>query len=69
MWIPGEVGIHWVKGRRADLNCLFRETIGELSVGHLLVNGGERLEVKPVRVGLLGADYNREQTVPPRARL
>ena len=45
---------------REDLNYLFRETMGELSVGHLFVRGGEHPEVKPVQVGLLGADYKIE---------
>jgi tricorn protease len=42
---------------REDLNYLFEEMLGELSVGHLFVGGGSRPEVKRVRGGLLGADY------------
>jgi len=42
---------------RADLNYLFEEMLGELSVGHLYVRGGDLPEVKRVSVGLLGADY------------
>jgi tricorn protease len=45
---------------RADLNYIFQEAMGELSVGHLFVNGGEAPEVKTVPVGLLGADYKIE---------
>ncbi|HSB12353.1 MAG TPA: PDZ domain-containing protein [Blastocatellia bacterium] len=45
---------------RADLNYLFQDMLGELSVGHLFVAGGDAPEVKPIRVGLLGADYQIE---------
>jgi tricorn protease len=45
---------------RSDLNYIFRETMGELTVGHLFVVGGEEPEVKTVPVGLLGADYKIE---------
>jgi len=45
---------------RADLNYIFREAMGELTVGHLFVVGGEAPEVKSVPVGLLGADYKIE---------
>lgn len=42
---------------RSDLNYLFQEMLGELSVGHLYVGGGESPEVTRVKVGLLGADF------------
>jgi tricorn protease len=45
---------------REDLNYLFREALGELSVGHLYVGGGSQPEVKRVPGGLLGADYTIE---------
>ncbi|HWQ56527.1 MAG TPA: PDZ domain-containing protein [Bryobacteraceae bacterium] len=45
---------------RADLNYLFREMLGEISVGHLYVGGGTSPEIKRVPVGLLGADYKIE---------
>ncbi|HEY3383683.1 MAG TPA: PDZ domain-containing protein [Vicinamibacterales bacterium] len=45
---------------RADLNYLFNEMLGELTVGHLYVGGGEMPEVKRVSTGLLGADYTIE---------
>jgi tricorn protease len=45
---------------RADLNYVFQEAMGELTVGHLFVSGGEAPEVKSVPVGLLGADYKVE---------
>ena len=45
---------------RADLNYLFTEMLGELTVGHLFVGGGAMPPVKTVRGGLLGADYTIE---------
>jgi len=42
---------------RQDLNYLFEEMLGELTCGHVFVGGGDLPEVKPVPVGLLGADY------------
>ncbi len=45
---------------REDLNYLFAEMLGELSVGHLFVGGGAYPEVKRVPGGLLGADYTIE---------
>lgn len=45
---------------REDLNQLFREMLGELSVGHLYVNGGAMPETRNVGGGLLGADYSVE---------
>ncbi len=47
-------------GSRDDLNYIFKETMGELSVGHLFVRGGDGPEVKRIPVGLLGADYKIE---------
>ncbi|MDT7542366.1 MAG: tricorn protease [Acidobacteriota bacterium] len=43
---------------RDDLNYLFEEMLGELSTGHVFVRGGETPDVKRVRGGLLGADYD-----------
>src|SRR5581483_2470833 len=45
---------------RNDLNYLFEEMLGELTVGHLYVGGGSMPDVKKVRGGLLGADYKIE---------
>ena len=45
---------------RDDLNYIFRETMGELTVGHLFVRGGDGPETKRIPVGLLGADYKIE---------
>ncbi|MEK6322560.1 MAG: PDZ domain-containing protein [Acidobacteriota bacterium] len=45
---------------RADLNYLFQEVFGELTVGHLYVQGGDAPDAKRVPGGLLGADYRIE---------
>ncbi len=45
---------------RADLNYLFQEMLGELSVGHLYVQGGDVPDPKRVAGGLLGTDYKIE---------
>jgi tricorn protease len=42
---------------RDDLNYLFEEMLGEMTVGHMFVGGGDRPDVKRVQGGLLGADY------------
>ena len=46
--------------RRDDLNYLFEEMLGDLTVGHMFVGGGERPKPKKVKGGLLGADYTIE---------
>jgi len=45
---------------RSDLNYIFQEAMGELTVGHLFVAGGDGPDVKRIPVGLLGADYKIE---------
>jgi tricorn protease len=45
---------------RADLNYLFQEMLGELTIGHLYVQGGDVPNPKRVPGGLLGADYKIE---------
>ena len=45
---------------RDDLNYLFTEMLGNFTVGHMFLGGGDRPEVKKVRTGLLGADYKIE---------
>jgi tricorn protease len=42
---------------RADLNYLFDEMLGELSLGHTYVAGGDAPQARSVPGGLLGADY------------
>jgi tricorn protease len=45
---------------RDDLNYLFTEMLGNMTVGHMFVGGGDTPEVKRVSTGLLGADYKIE---------
>jgi tricorn protease len=45
---------------RDDLNYLFEEMLGEMTVGHMFVGGGDRPDVRRLTVGLLGADYTVE---------
>jgi tricorn protease len=45
---------------RNELTYLFEEALGELTVGHMFVGGGDRPEAKKVKGGLLGADYRLE---------
>jgi tricorn protease len=45
---------------REELTYLFEECLGELTVGHMFVGGGEAPEPKKVKGGLLGADYSLE---------
>ncbi len=42
---------------RSDLNYLFGEMLGELSVGHLYIGGGDSPEAKRVPGGLLGCNF------------
>jgi tricorn protease len=45
---------------RGELTYLFEECLGELTVGHMFVGGGEAPEPKHLKGGLLGADYSLE---------
>jgi tricorn protease len=45
---------------RDDLNYLFTEMLGNITVGHMFVGGGDVPEPKRVKTGLLGADYSVE---------
>ncbi len=45
---------------RDELTYLFEECLGEMTVGHMFVGGGERPEPRKVKGGLLGADYGLE---------
>ena len=47
-------------GSRDDLNYLFEEMLGEETVGHMFVAGGDAPPAKQVKGGLLGADYTIE---------
>ena len=45
---------------RSELTYLFEEALGEMTVGHMFVGGGERPQPKKVMGGLLGGDYAQE---------
>jgi tricorn protease len=45
---------------RDDLNYLFTEMLGNLTLGHVFIGGGDRPQPPRVSVGLLGADYSIE---------
>ena len=45
---------------RRDLTYLFSDMMGEITVGHLSVGGGDLPEIKTVPGGLLGCDYKIE---------
>ena len=47
-------------GGRGDLNYLFVEMLGEVTIGHMFVGGGDVPKAPQVRGGLLGADYKVE---------
>jgi tricorn protease len=42
---------------RNDLNYLFSDMLGELTLGHVYISGGDVPQEAPVKGGLLGADY------------
>ncbi|HTF37852.1 MAG TPA: PDZ domain-containing protein, partial [Blastocatellia bacterium] len=45
---------------RADLNYLFIEMLGELTIGHMFIAGGDAPQPKPIPGGLLGCDFKIE---------
>jgi tricorn protease len=45
---------------RRDLTYVFADMMGEVTVGHLNVGGGDQPETKSVATGLLGCDYKVE---------
>jgi len=47
-------------GGRADVNHLFVEMLGEVTIGHMFIFGGDIPKVPEVKSGLLGADYKVE---------
>jgi len=49
-----------VAASRQDLNYLFAEMLGEMTVGHLGVGGGDITRADRIPTGLLGADYTIE---------
>ncbi|NLO52436.1 MAG: protease, partial [Bacteroidales bacterium] len=71
---PGMHGLDWDQvyqkynplvsyvNNRYDLNYVIGEMIGELNVGHAYVNGGDRIEAKRIKTGLLGAELSRDKS-------
>jgi tricorn protease len=53
--------VPYVKNRN-DLNYLIGEMIGELSVGHAYVNGGDLPKPKRIKTGLLGAKISKDDS-------
>jgi tricorn protease len=47
-------------GGRADVNHLFKEMLGEITIGHMFIFGGDIPKTPEVKSGLLGADYKVE---------
>jgi len=47
-------------GGREDLNYLFEEMLGEVTIGHMFISGGDVPKPNQVKGGLLGADYKVE---------
>jgi tricorn protease len=45
---------------RYDLTYILGEMVGEISIGHSYVNGGDRPDVKKIKLGLLGARLSRD---------
>ncbi|UTW54599.1 S41 family peptidase [Kordiimonas sp. SCSIO 12610] len=42
---------------RSDLSYLFTEMLGQLTIGHMFIGGGDQVRAPRVQGGLLGADY------------
>ena len=56
-----QVLVPYVKNRN-DLNYIIGEMIGELSIGHAYVNGGDKPSPKRIKTGLLGAKISRDDS-------
>ena len=71
---PDMHGVNWEKmhdkyavmlpyvNTRNDLTYLIGELIGELSVGHAYINGGDRTQPDRIKMGLLGAKISRDKS-------
>jgi tricorn protease len=71
-YVPNLHGVDWEAMReryeplvkyvnhRADLTYIIGEMVGELNVGHTYVGGGEYPEPKRIKIGLLGAEVERD---------
>jgi len=72
-YAPNMHGLDWEKMKqryeplakavthRADLTYVIGELIGELSVGHTYVGGGDFIHPKRINVGMLGAKFIRDE--------
>lgn len=72
-YAPNMHGLDWEKmkqryeplaravAHRADLTYVIGELIGELSVGHTYVGGGDFIHPKRINVGMLGAKFMRDE--------
>lgn len=47
---------------RNDLNYIIGEMIGELSVGHAYINGGDKPKPKKIKTGLFGAEISKDES-------
>ncbi len=45
---------------RTDLNYIFNDMLGEITIGHMFISDPPRTGAQPPRTGLLGADYKLE---------
>ncbi|MCX6278998.1 MAG: PDZ domain-containing protein [Bacteroidetes bacterium] len=71
-YLPNMHGVNWENiqkkyeplalcvNNRNDLNYIIGEMIGELSIGHSYVGGGDKPEPKRIKLGLLGAKISRD---------
>jgi len=72
LYAPNIHGVDWDKihtkyavllpyaNNRNDLNYILGEMIGEISIGHAYVNGGDKPEPRRIKMGLLGAKISRD---------
>jgi len=72
LYDPGMQGVNWPEIRRKyepliacasnrnDVNYIIGEMIGEISIGHSYVNGGDKPEPRRIKTGLLGARISRD---------
>lgn len=73
-YVPNMHGVDWKAmhdkyavmlpnvNNRNDLTYLIGEMIGELSVGHAYIGGGERKPIERINLGLLGAQISKDAT-------
>jgi len=71
---PGMHGVDWAKikenykplveyvNHRADLTYIIGEMIGELNAGHAYVGGGDYPKPERIKLGLLGAELEKDQS-------